>query len=152
MIIYSYKGHRGHDHMIVGFTTTYAISAYHHWCSEFESRSGRGVQQYEIKFVSDLQQVGSFLRVLQVPPSINLIDKIQLKYCWKWRKAPSDKQTSNVNKMFKLKYLLQHYVMCIQKLQLHGRFLHTKHIHSWQTLPEIKRMTQNATQATDTVK
>jgi len=23
--------------MVVGFTTTYAISAYHHWC-EFESR------------------------------------------------------------------------------------------------------------------
>jgi len=30
--------------MVVGFTTTYAISAYHHWCCEFESRSGRGVQ------------------------------------------------------------------------------------------------------------
>jgi hypothetical protein len=28
--------------MVVGFTTTYAISAYHHWCCEFESRSGRG--------------------------------------------------------------------------------------------------------------
>ena len=26
--------------MIVGFTTIYAISAYHHWCCEFESRSG----------------------------------------------------------------------------------------------------------------
>ena len=24
------------------FTTTYAISAYHHWCCEFESQSGRG--------------------------------------------------------------------------------------------------------------
>jgi len=33
--------------MVVGFTTTYAISAYHHWhwCCEFESRSGLGVQQ-----------------------------------------------------------------------------------------------------------
>jgi len=28
--------------MIVGFTTTEAISAYHHWCCEFESRSERG--------------------------------------------------------------------------------------------------------------
>ena len=28
--------------MVVGFTTTYAISAYHHWCFEFESQSGRG--------------------------------------------------------------------------------------------------------------
>jgi len=30
--------------MVVRCTTTYAISAYHHWCCEFESRSGRGVQ------------------------------------------------------------------------------------------------------------
>jgi len=28
------------DHMGVGFTTTYAISAYHHLSCEFESRSG----------------------------------------------------------------------------------------------------------------
>jgi hypothetical protein len=25
-------GRCGHDHMVGGFTTTYAISAYHHWC------------------------------------------------------------------------------------------------------------------------
>jgi len=24
------RSHRGHDHMVVGFTTTYASSAYHH--------------------------------------------------------------------------------------------------------------------------
>ena len=24
------RGHRGRDHMVVGFTTTYAIIAYHH--------------------------------------------------------------------------------------------------------------------------
>ena len=33
--------------MVVGFTTTYAIGAYHHWWCEFESRSGRGVQHYK---------------------------------------------------------------------------------------------------------
>jgi hypothetical protein len=38
-------------------TTTYAISAYHHWCCEFESRSGWCVEHYVIKFVSDLWQV-----------------------------------------------------------------------------------------------
>jgi hypothetical protein len=38
--------------VVVGFTTTYAISAYHYWCCEFESRSGRGVQHYVIKFVT----------------------------------------------------------------------------------------------------
>jgi len=29
--------------MVVEFTNTYAISAYHQWCCEFESRSERGV-------------------------------------------------------------------------------------------------------------
>jgi hypothetical protein len=32
-------GHHGHDHMVVGLTTTYAISAYHHYSCEFESHS-----------------------------------------------------------------------------------------------------------------
>jgi hypothetical protein len=34
---------RGRDRMVVGFTTTYAITAYHHQNCEFESRSSRGV-------------------------------------------------------------------------------------------------------------
>ena len=34
--------------MVVGFITTYAISAYHHWCCEFKSRSEWGVQHYVI--------------------------------------------------------------------------------------------------------
>ena len=33
-------GRRGRDCMIVGFTTTYAISTYHHYHCEFESCSG----------------------------------------------------------------------------------------------------------------
>jgi hypothetical protein len=48
------------------------IRAYHHWCCGFESQAGQGVQHYVIKFVSDLRQVGGFLRVLQFPPPINL--------------------------------------------------------------------------------
>ena len=36
-------GHHGHDHMVVGLTTTYAISAYHHYSCEFESHSCWGV-------------------------------------------------------------------------------------------------------------
>jgi hypothetical protein len=66
--------HRPVDHMVVGFTTTYAISAYHHWYSKFEPRSGEvhSIQHYVIKFVSDLQQVGGILQVLWFPPSIKL--------------------------------------------------------------------------------
>ena len=39
-------------------------------------RSGRGVQHYMIKFVSDLRQVGGFLRVLLFPPPIKLTTMI----------------------------------------------------------------------------
>ena len=46
-----------------------AISAYHHWSCELESHSGEVylVQHYVIKFVSDLRQIGGFLRVLWFP-------------------------------------------------------------------------------------
>jgi hypothetical protein len=76
---------RGRDRMVVvGFTITYAISAYHHWCCEFESRSGRGVQQYVIRFVSDLRRVGGFLLVFRFPPPITLLDDTpnHILYAW----------------------------------------------------------------------
>jgi hypothetical protein len=62
-------GRHGRDHMVVGFTATCAISAYHRCCFEVESRSGRGLQHYVIKSVSDLPQVGRFPRF---PPPIKL--------------------------------------------------------------------------------
>ena len=37
-------GCRGHDRMVVGFTTTCAISAYHNLSCEFQTRSWRGVR------------------------------------------------------------------------------------------------------------
>jgi hypothetical protein len=69
-------GHRGRgrDHIVVGFNTIYAISAYHHLSCEFESSTGEvcSIQHYVIKFVRDLRQVGGFLLVLRFPPPINL--------------------------------------------------------------------------------
>ena len=80
------KGCCGRDHMIVGFTTTYAISAYHHQCCEFESCSSKvnSIQHYVIKFVSDLQQVNGFFRVLRFSSPIKMTATIKLKYWWKW--------------------------------------------------------------------
>ena len=57
---------RGRDRMVVGFTTTCAISA---MTTKVVSsnpihREVYSIQHYEIKFVSDLQQVGGFLWVL----------------------------------------------------------------------------------------
>ena len=57
MFFYWWGGRHIRDRMVIGFTTTYVISAYHHWCWGFESRSGWGVQHHVIKFVSDLRQV-----------------------------------------------------------------------------------------------
>jgi hypothetical protein len=75
-LLYRWRGRHGRDRMVVGFTTTCGISAYHHWCCEFESRTGRGVQHYVIKFVSDLRQVSGFLRVLRFPPPLKLTTTI----------------------------------------------------------------------------
>jgi hypothetical protein len=70
---YGLKGRGGRDRMVLGFTTTHATSDYHDYSCEFEYRSWRDVldliQHYVIKFVSDLRQVGSFLRC---PPPIKL--------------------------------------------------------------------------------
>jgi len=70
------EGRHDRDRMVVGFTTTYAISSYHHWCCGFDSRSGRGAQHNVIKFVSDLWQVGGFLRILRFPPPLKLTTTI----------------------------------------------------------------------------
>ena len=71
-------GRRGHDCMVIGFTTTYAISVCHHLRCEFESRLGEvySIHHYVIKFVSDLRNVGGFLRVLQFPLPIKLFATI----------------------------------------------------------------------------
>jgi hypothetical protein len=46
----------GSDRMVVWFTTTYSISAYHHSSCELESRSSEvySIQLYVMKFASDL--------------------------------------------------------------------------------------------------
>jgi hypothetical protein len=45
---FTFKGRRGRERMVVEFTTTHAISAYHNSCCEFEYRSGQGVQQFTV--------------------------------------------------------------------------------------------------------
>jgi hypothetical protein len=64
----------GRERMVVRFTSTCAISAYHHKSCDFKSCSWRGIpdRTYVIKFVSDLQQVGGFIKVLRFPPPIKL--------------------------------------------------------------------------------
>ena len=76
-LLFQFTGNpNANDRMVVRFTTTYAIIAYHHWCYEFKSRTWRGVQHYLIQFISVLRQGGSFPRVLRFPPPIKLIATI----------------------------------------------------------------------------
>ena len=65
-------GCRGHDRMIVGFTTSCAISAHHYLRCEFEPCSWRGVLDttlFDKVFISDLRQVSGFLLF---PPPMKL--------------------------------------------------------------------------------
>ena len=71
-----FRGRRGHDRMVVGFTTTYAISAITTDVVSSNFESGRGVQHYVINSVSDLRQVCGFLHVFRFPPSIKLTTTI----------------------------------------------------------------------------
>jgi hypothetical protein len=68
----------GRDHIIVGFTTTCAINAYHHSKCEFRIPLRRCVLDTALcdKVVNDLRQVGGILRVLQFPPPIKLTTMI----------------------------------------------------------------------------
>ena len=56
------------DRMVVGFTTTYTFT------TDVSSNPDQGevYNNYVVKFVSDLRQVGGFLRVFQFPPPIKL--------------------------------------------------------------------------------
>ena len=51
------RGHRCRDRMKVWFTTTYAISANHDWCSNPAHGEVHTIQYCVIKLVSDLRQV-----------------------------------------------------------------------------------------------
>jgi len=57
--------------MVVGFTTC-AISSYYVVSSNPDHGEMYSIQHYVIKFVSDLRQVGVFLRVLWFLPLIKL--------------------------------------------------------------------------------
>ena len=56
-------GRRGRGRMVVRFTTTYAISAYHHWSCVFEFHAGEvySIQHYVIKFVSARHDIAEIL-------------------------------------------------------------------------------------------
>ena len=48
-----------------------------------------------IKFNSCLPRVGGSLRVFRLPPPLNLVAMIYLKYCRKWRSTPKIKSYHN---------------------------------------------------------
>ena len=66
------KGRPCRDRIVVGFTTIYVISIYHHKSCEFETDEVYSIQHYVTKFVSYLRQTGGFHRVLRFPTPITL--------------------------------------------------------------------------------
>ena len=59
-----FGGRPGRDRMVVGFTTTYAISVSTNVVSANPFHGDvYSIQHYVIKFVSNLRQIGDFLRV-----------------------------------------------------------------------------------------
>jgi hypothetical protein len=83
---------RGRDRIVVRFTNTYASSAHHHWCCEFESRPLRGVQHYVD--VNDLRQVGGFIPVPRFPPTINWPQR------YNWNIVESGVKHHQTNKLY----------------------------------------------------
>jgi len=77
------RDRRGRDRMVVGLqqhvqsmsVPSNVVSTNPIKCEVYS------IQHYVIKFVSDLRQVGGFLRVHRFPPPIKLITTIYLKYC-----------------------------------------------------------------------
>ena len=72
------RGLRGRDRMVIGFTTTYAISAYLPIPTKVVGSNPvhgevYSIQLYVIKFVSDLRQVGGFLDFTELLLKVTLI-------------------------------------------------------------------------------
>ena len=67
------RDHRGHDRMVVGLTTTYAINVVTTGV-EYAHDEVFSILHYVIKFVSDLWQVSGFHRGF--PPPIKLTSTI----------------------------------------------------------------------------
>ena len=88
--IYKNRGHSDCDRMVVKFTTTYAISAYHHLSCEFKSRLRQIVLDATLcdKVFKWRAQIGGFLLLLLFTPTL------------KWDANPSifDIWVSNSNK------------------------------------------------------
>jgi hypothetical protein len=124
-----YPDHSNNILSLVGLTITYAISAYHHWCCGFESQSGRGVQYYVIKFVSDLRQVGGFLRVLRFPPSIK--DGLYIMYYDFLHVDQKSKMATTAAITFNtIWYENVKIISCSMKLQNY-KLAWTKTVHKW---------------------
>ena len=102
------RGRRDRDRMVVGFTTTYAISAYHHY-------GVISTVHYVMRFVSDLRQVGGFLWVPRFPPSIKLTATIMAYY---WNIVESDVKHHQTNKQNILYWCKRHRSTIYLKLHL----------------------------------
>ena len=82
-----FGGRHGRDRMLVGFTTTYAISAYYQWWCEFEARWRRGV--FNTTLCDKVCQWLATGRWFSPGPLVSSTTKTDChditECCWKWR-------------------------------------------------------------------
>ena len=121
----SSRGRRGRDRMVVGFTTTYAIGAYHHWsCVAFDFRSVEmySIQHYVIKFVSDFV-AGCWFSSGTTVSSTNNTDRHDITEIVLQRALNNINQTSNEIVVF-----LSHTYLLMLSTEIHhiANYLHNK--------------------------
>jgi hypothetical protein len=74
----NYVRDRRMNRMVIGLLPMHSVPI---TTNVVSSNPTHAIQAYVIKFLSDIPEVGGFLRVLQFPPPIKLTATIYLKYC-----------------------------------------------------------------------
>jgi hypothetical protein len=144
------RGRHGRDRMVVRFTATYATSAYHHWCGEFESLSGRGVLDTPLcdKVCQWLGTCRLFLPGTPVSSTNNIdrhdINEILLKESLNTINQ-TNKQISK-QQFFYSSATIYHFIVWFF-LTTHGisNKMKNKKYHTVETVPKSNRKTKNTT-------
>ena len=131
MIVNRLKGRRGRDRMVDGFTTTCAISAYHHYSCEFEPRSWRGILHTIL--CDNVCQWLAAGRWFSPSTSTNKIDccyitEILLKVAWNTINQPTNRSTTAWLRISKQKSIYSHFLPVRIMSRRHASSISLSHV------------------------